>query len=111
MARPPFTPTQEQRKMVKSMAAYGMRQEEIAAVLGVRSKKTLRKHFRNELDRGVIEANIQVAQALYKWAISGQSPPSTMFWLKTRAGWRERGAAPSAGASAPPFVVGVVKKP
>ena len=38
--------------MVRSMAAYGIRQEEIARCLGLRSAKTLRRHFREELEPG-----------------------------------------------------------
>jgi len=49
MPRPPFTPTPEQRTIVKSMAAMGIPQEDIALKLGLRSPKTLRKHFGGEL--------------------------------------------------------------
>jgi hypothetical protein len=65
MARPRFIPTAEQRRIVRSMAAYGIRQEEIARYVGLRSDKTLRNHFREELDRAAPEANAQVAQSLY----------------------------------------------
>jgi hypothetical protein len=89
MARPTFEPTDEQRRLVKSLAAYGMKYDAIARRLGIRSTKTLAKHFREELDSGDTEANAQVAQTLFQMAISGEQPASTMFWLKTRAGWRE----------------------
>jgi hypothetical protein len=56
MPRPRFKPTQEQRLMVKSMAAYGVQQEDIGKVVGLRSPKTLRKHFREEITRGSIDA-------------------------------------------------------
>ena len=105
MPRPPFSPTEEQRRVVRSMAAYGMKQEEIAKVMGVCSPKTLRKHFREELDLAAIEANSQVAQTMYKLAISGRNPTSTMFWLKCRSGWRESSGLPQATTSSEPFVV------
>src|SRR5580658_8971647 len=106
MARPRFIPTVQDRKTVRSMAAYGVRQEEIARCVGLRSDKTLRSHFREELDRAVPEANAQVAQSLYQQATSGKNAPAAMFWLKTRAGWRETGAgAPRTVVEAPPFVV------
>jgi hypothetical protein len=89
MARPTFLPTDEQRRLVKSLAAYGMKYDSIARRLRIRSTKTLSKHFREELDAGETEANAQVAQTLFQMAISGEQPASTMFWLKTRAGWRE----------------------
>jgi hypothetical protein len=107
MPRPKLQPTEQQRRLVKSLVAMGNRQEDIARVLGIRSPKTLRKHYRQELDRGALEANHNVAQTLYKMATSGQRPAATMFWLKTRAGWRERpGATPDPRlTAAPPFIV------
>ena len=110
MGRPRFTPTAEQRRMVKSLAAYGLPQSEIAAMLGLRSEKTLRKHFRSELDRGAAEANSQVAQSLYRMATDGKSPAAAMFWLKCRAGWREQKEFDRSAIPAPPFVVGVVRE-
>jgi hypothetical protein len=104
MARPKFVPKVEQRKMVRSMAAYGIRQEEIALCLGIRSAKTLRRHFREELDRAAPEANAQVAQSLYQQANSGNTS-AAIFWLKVRGGWRERPSAPPPAAPLPPFVV------
>ena len=89
MARPTFVPTEEQRQLVKSLAAYGMKHDAIARRLGIRSTKTLAKHFREELDAGETEANAQVAQTLFQLASSGECPAASMFWMKTRAGWRE----------------------
>jgi len=40
-----FAPTAEQRALVKSMAGLGIRHEEIAIKIGVRSPKTLRNIF------------------------------------------------------------------
>jgi hypothetical protein len=74
MARPRFHPSDEQRRQVKSMAAFGMRETEIAQLIGIRSPKNLRKHFRAELGRGAAEANGNVANALYKMALSGKYP-------------------------------------
>ena len=68
MPRPKLNPTEDQRRMVKTMTAMGAKQEEVAMRIGVRSPKTLRKHFRKELDQGGSEANMTVAQALYNEA-------------------------------------------
>jgi hypothetical protein len=105
MARPRFVASVEQRKMVRSMAAYGIRHEEIARCLGLRSPKTLRRHFREELDRAATEANAQVAQSLYQQATSGKKTAATIFWLKTRALWRESPAIEPPPVEIPPFVV------
>jgi hypothetical protein len=105
MARPPFQPTDEQRRMVRSLAAYGTKQDDIAIILEL-SSRTVRKHFRKELDRGALEANNKVAQALFKKAIEGDTT-SAIFWLKCRAGWRERGGLELGSVPAPPFLVGL----
>jgi len=104
MPRPKLTPTGEQRRLVKSLVACGIRQEEIARVIGIRSPKTLRKHFREELDRGAPEANYNVAQSLYQKATAGDTE-AAKFWLKCRAGWKDRPGFEAGTNPAPPFIV------
>lgn len=89
-----FVPTDEQRRKVRAMAGYGLKQEQIAILIGVASSVTLRKYFREELTRGPIEAKAQVRKTLYKMATSGHHPGATMYWLKSRAGWSEKGRTP-----------------
>ncbi len=79
-------PTEEQRSRVKALAGLGMPQEEICALVGLRSAKTLRRHYPGELLAGVVEATTKVRQTAFRLAISGRDPGSTIFWLKTR--WR-----------------------
>src|SRR5947207_14653638 len=50
--------------------------------------KTLRKHYREELDLGETKANAQVAGFLFNSARTG-NVTAQIFWLKTRARWRE----------------------
>src|SRR3954454_17328002 len=111
MPRPTFLPTTDQRRQVRSMAAYGIKQEDIARSVGLRSPKTLRRHFREELDRASTEANAQVAQTLFKLASSGKSPAATIFWLKARAGWRDGQTFESRPTIVPPFIVAPEKAP
>ena len=63
--------------------------------------KTLRKRCRDELDRGAAEANAAMAGYLFASA-KGGNVPAQKFWLRTRAGWRERGepADPMPGTEA-----------
>src|ERR1022692_4449787 len=110
MARPRFAPDDEQRKKVRLMAAMGIPQEDIAISLGLRSPKTLRRHFREELDRSAIEANARVAQSLFNQATSGKSTSATIFWLKARAGWSETAASAPRPVELPPFVVALERK-
>src|SRR5580698_2357355 len=86
MPRPKLQPTQEQRMMVKQFAALGVAQEHIARKVGIRSPKTLRLHYREELDLGQVEANATIAGALYKKAKEGHVD-AQKFWLTNRAGW------------------------
>ena len=82
MPRPSFKPTAEQRKLVKSLAAVGLRQEQICDMLRLRSPKTLRKHFRAELDNGLAEATAAITRTAYEMALSGRYPAMLLFWLK-----------------------------
>jgi len=105
MARPLFRATERQRRQVKSMVALGLKQEEIATLLEI-TPKTLRKHFRGELDRGALEANAEVMRSLFKMATSGKNTAATIFWVKTRCGLRERARGEEALSSeVPPLVV------
>jgi hypothetical protein len=79
-------------------------------MVDIRSTKSLRKHFRKELDRGAIEATAKVGQTLYQMATSGKHPAATIFWLKTRAGWREVQVVETRSGATPDFVVTVEKE-
>jgi hypothetical protein len=50
--------------------------------VGLRSPKTLRKHFRAELNAGLAEATWAVARVAYEMANSGRYPQMTIFWDK-----------------------------
>jgi len=82
MSRPSFKATAEQRKTVKSMAAIGLTHEQIAIVIGIRSPKTLRKHFRSELSNGAAQALAGVMAVAFEMARSGKYTELTRFWLK-----------------------------
>jgi hypothetical protein len=56
-------------------------------VVGI-DAKTLRKHYREELDLGQTKANAQVAGFLFNSARNG-NVTAQIFWLKTRAQWKE----------------------
>jgi hypothetical protein len=111
MGRPRFQPTEEHRRIVKAMTGYGLKQEDIATMLGLRSPNTLRKHFSEEIRRGAIEATAQVAQTCFKMAKSGQHPQMTKFWLATRARWREGPAVEPSAQPKAPFIVALEKGP
>lgn len=86
---PRFSPTDDNRRTVRAMAGFGVPQEDIAVLLDI-DPKMLRKHFRVELDRGTIEANAKVAQTLFTMATVDKNVAAAIFWMKARAGWREK---------------------
>ena len=61
-----FQPNEEQRRMVKALAGYGVKQRQIAALLDMASTTTLRKHFPEELRLGSLEAKAQMLGTLFK---------------------------------------------
>ena len=86
MPRPSFKPTKEQRKLVKSLAAIGTRHDQITVIVGLRSPKTLRKHFRKELSLGSAEALATVTRVAYEMAVSGKHPEMTEYWISRMDG-------------------------
>src|SRR5215204_3032313 len=90
MARPAHKPEPGTRRQVEAMAGFGVPEADIAKVVKV-DPKTLRKHYREELDTGHVKANAKVAENLFHKA-TGQGREAVIaaiFWLKTRAGWKE----------------------
>ena len=107
--RPAFAPTDDQRRQVKAMAAYGVPQGDIATVLNI-DAKTLRKHFWLELQTGSIEANAKVAQSLFQRATTEKGSAgvtAAIFWLKTRGGdpWREIKRTELTGKDGKPLMI------
>ena len=92
MARRAFAVSDAVRERVRYLAGLGVRQDDIAKIIGC-APKTLRKRFRDELDRGVAEANATISGYLFAAAKAGNIA-AIIFWLKTRAHWRE-GAPPN----------------
>jgi hypothetical protein len=87
MGRRAHVPDPAFRRQVETLAAYGIPETDIARVVGI-DPKTLRKHYRDELDLGSTKANAQVAGFLFNSAKSG-NVSAQIFWLKTRARWSE----------------------
>jgi len=87
MSRKAHQPQDAQRRQVEAMVAYGIPEADIARVLAI-DPKTLRKHYRDELDNGHTKANAQVAGFLFNSARNG-NVTAQIFWLKTRARWKE----------------------
>jgi len=102
MPRKSFVVNETVREKVRHLAGAGVRQDDIARIIGC-AAKTLRKRCRDDLDRGVAEANAIVSGSLFA-AAKGGNVTAQIFWLKTRAQWREGAvrddAAPADDAAA-----------
>ncbi len=55
MRRPAHKPDELHRRQVEALAGYGVREADIAGLVGI-DAKTLRKHYRHELDFGHTKA-------------------------------------------------------
>ena len=88
MSRRPHIPTDKTRAEVSALCSFGITQDEISTYLDI-DIKTLCKHYRRELDTGAVKANAAMAKRLFDAGVKDGSVPAMIFWLKTRARWRE----------------------
>lgn len=91
--RPPYEPTDKDRRVVVSMVAAGIEQREIARALGI-TAPTLRRHFRTELDTGESLMLAEVTRSLFDMATGAKGPPNVtaaIFIMKARGGWSDQG--------------------
>jgi len=84
----PHEPTQEMRQMVQLHSSIGTPQDLMARILDI-DEKTLRKYYRDELDLGLVKANAKMGGSLFNKGLAGDTA-AQIFWMKTRAGWREK---------------------
>lgn len=91
-------PTDDERALVRQMAAVGIPQEQIALCIrnGI-TADTLFKHFKDELRESKIRANAKIAGNLYNKAMNGDTA-AMIFWLKTQARWSEKHEVEVSGA-------------
>src|SRR5215467_8795669 len=80
MARQAFVVNDAMRERVRYLAGVGVRQDDIVKIIGC-APQTLRKRFRDELDRGVAEANATVCGYLFAAAKAGNIP-AIIFWAQ-----------------------------
>lgn len=80
-------PDEKTRRYVESMAAVGLNQDQVAAVLDI-NPKTLRKYYDKELKTSKTKTIARVAGKLVEKALAGDVS-SMIFYLKTQAKWKE----------------------
>jgi len=104
MARPRHQPEPFHRRQVEAMSGYGVPEADIARIIGI-DPKTLRKHYRQELDQGHTKANVKVAENLFRKATGEgrEAVTAAIFWLKARAGWKETWQTEISGPNGQPL--------
>jgi hypothetical protein len=106
----PHEATPERRRQVLTMVGMGLTQTEILRLIEI-DRKTLYKYYRHELDTGVAEANLRVAKSLFDMATKEKVHPAAIFWMRARAGWRDRDAADMRVAANATVIIGGIDKP
>lgn len=121
-ARKAFKPTARDRKLVETLAGYGVPLDEIRRIAVNRATgkplgdKALLRHYGGEIARGLAKANAKVAESLYRLAVGQpkvvldgktvqeeREPKVTaaIFWARTRMGWGEAGGDDGGAAGGP----------
>lgn len=104
----PHLPTKATRDTVSLHALVGTPQTTIAKVLGI-DAKTLRKNYRDELDYALAKANATIGGTLFNKAKGGDTS-AMIFWLKTRAGFREKAEETEKGDNMPELLSKLIDK-
>lgn len=106
-------PTDEIRAQVFALSSFGVTQEVIGKFIGI-SDDTLRKNYGSELDRAAIDRNAEVAAFLFRSANGSTLKEgasysdclkAAMFWMKTRAQWRETARVEHSGPDGGPIQI------
>ena len=96
-------PKQQDRDTARRLSALGVPHEDIAIRLKI-SADTLTKYYQEQLDEGRIDANSAIAGTLFQQAKNGNTA-AAIFWLKTRARWKETDRHEITGADGRDLVV------
>lgn len=109
--RPPHIPTDQLRGLVKWLRIAGYREDKVAEAMGL-DAKTLRKHYRDELDNAKAQTDAMVTNGLVLNAIGGPKGAwekvnitAAIFYAKTQMGWKETTAFEHAGKDGAPIKI------
>lgn len=96
-------PTDEHKRIVEKLSAFGCTVGQISTALKIPSA-TLHKYYSDEINIGAVSANAKVAETLYRKALSGDTN-CMIFWLKTRAKWKEPTSLEISGTDGAPVQI------
>lgn len=91
VTRPPHFPTMHTRETVTHLVAFGLDENQIAAVLKC-TPDDVRTHYAEELEHGLARVNARVMSAVLHAALYNDSAPDRKLWLTNKAGWKGDGA-------------------
>lgn len=80
-------PTEATQEAVAVLTSVGWSQGDICKLLGIKSEKTLRKHYREQLNEGSLAVHAALATRAISMALAGEKT-MLIFCLKTKFGWR-----------------------
>lgn len=104
--RQPLSP--DELRQLETLAGIGLPTHQIAAAMGM-SAGTLKRRIKetpggsDPIKKGRSIALSNVAKTAYQLAVSGKVPAMTMFYLKTRGGWREKDRVEHTGKDGGPI--------
>ena len=87
VTHPPHFPTMHTRETVTHLVAFGLDENQIAAVLKC-PPDDVRRHYADELEHGLARVNARVMSAVLHAALYENSAPDRKLWLVNRAQWR-----------------------
>jgi hypothetical protein len=87
VTRPPHFPTMHTRETVTHLVAFGLDENQIAAVLKC-TPDDVRQHYADELEHGLARVNARVMSAVLHAALYENSAPDRKLWLVNRAQWK-----------------------
>lgn len=84
--RPRYQPTEESRRMVETLAGYGVPQTEIARVIGT-SVDMITEHYYDDYLNGRARAHATIAKFLFTQAQKNLT--AAIFWAKAQMQWKD----------------------
>jgi len=100
-----YEPTAEQRALVESASAIGITQAEIANQLKI-DEKTLRKHFRDELNSGKFKVDMTAGKTVTELMESRDERvrlDAAKYYTARRMGWKETSVNEQVGKDGGPI--------
>lgn len=91
VTHPPHFPTMHTRETVTHLVAFGLDENQIAAVLKC-TPDDVRTHYAEELEHGLARVNARVMSAVLHAALYQDSAADRKLWLVNKAGWKGDGA-------------------